>query len=64
MKIKFPKTLNLGVIFKLRFFFPKHLRNGKNDNQFPSELTPRGGSKGTTAEEKEESNISHKSSKF
>jgi len=48
----------------LSFFFHSIYDNGKNDNQFPSELMPRGGSKGTTAEEKEERNTYHKSSKF
>jgi len=46
MKITFPETLNLGVIFKLRIFFHSIYDNGKNDKQFPSELTPRGGGKG------------------
>jgi hypothetical protein len=64
MKIAFPETLKLGVVFKLRLFFHSIYDNGKNDNQFPSELTPRGGGKGTTAEEEEERNTSHESSKF
>ena len=64
MKITFPETLNLGVIFKLRFCFHSIYDNGKNGNQFPSELTPRGRGKGTIAEEEEERNTSHRSSKF